>query len=59
MLFALIHFHVLHPIAATHPTCVFPSLANDMHIVGFALDVLSFFCDYKRNLERQDFLCSQ
>jgi len=49
VLFTLVHFHDLHPIVATHPTCVFPSLAYDTHIIGLTLDVL-FFCDYKRNL---------
>jgi len=23
-----------------HPTCVFPSLVHDTHVVGFALDVI-------------------
>ncbi len=43
VLFALVHLHVLCPIVAMHLTCVFPSLANDMHIVGFASDVLLIF----------------
>jgi hypothetical protein len=51
VLFALIHFCVFRPTIAAHPTCVFPSLAHNTHIVGHALDVLPIFCDYKRNLE--------
>jgi hypothetical protein len=43
MLFALVHFHALHPTAVTHPTCVFPSLANDMHLIDPTLDVSPFF----------------
>ncbi len=43
MLFALIHFRVLHPIITTHLTCVFPSLANDTNIIGPSLDVLFVF----------------
>ncbi len=39
-MFALTHFCALRPITTTHPTCVFPSLADDTHIVGRALDVL-------------------
>jgi hypothetical protein len=53
VLFTLVHFHTPRPIAATHPTCVFPSLAYDTHIIGLALDVL-FFCDYKRSLTHQN-----
>ncbi len=49
VLLTLIHFHAFRLIVTTHPTCVFPSLAYDTHIVGLTLDVL-FFCDYKRNL---------
>jgi len=43
MLFALAHFRALCPIVATHPTCVFPSLVDDMHIIGLASDVLPIF----------------
>ncbi len=43
MLFALVHFHIIHPIAIIHLTCVLPSLANDTHIVGLALDVVLVF----------------
>jgi hypothetical protein len=43
VLFALTHFCVLHPITTTHPTCVFPLLVDDTHIVGLASDVLFFF----------------
>jgi hypothetical protein len=55
MLFALVHFRALHFTATTHLTCVFPSLADDTHMIGFALDVLPIFCNYKKNLEHYDF----
>jgi hypothetical protein len=50
MLFALPHFCVFHPIATTHPTCVFPSLANDMHIVGLALAVVPIFLQLQEDI---------
>ncbi len=40
VLFTLVHFCILHPTITTHPTCVCPSLANDMHIVSHASDVV-------------------
>ncbi len=40
MLFLLVHFCVLCPIVTTYFTYVFPSLANDTHIVGPTLDVV-------------------
>jgi len=43
MLFTLVNFHVFHPIISAHLTYVFLSLIDDMHIVGFVLDVVSFF----------------
>jgi hypothetical protein len=43
MLFVLVYFHVLRPIATVHLICVFSLLANDMHIVRLALNVLPFF----------------
>ncbi len=43
MLFALIHLRTIHPITTAHPTFVFPSLANDMYIVGPASDVVPIF----------------
>jgi hypothetical protein len=43
VLFALVHFCAFCPIVVTHPTCVFPSLAYDTHIVGTTLDVLLIF----------------
>jgi hypothetical protein len=43
MLFTLAHFCALHHTTATHLTCVFPLLANDMHIVGPTLNVLHVF----------------
>jgi hypothetical protein len=43
VLFALVHFCALRPTAITHPACVFPSLANDTHIVDPTLNVLPFF----------------
>jgi len=52
MLFALAHFRTLRLITTTHSTCVFFSLANDIHIVGPASNVLPFFNDYKRSLEQ-------
>jgi hypothetical protein len=51
MLFALAHFRALYPIAIARPTCVFPSLVGDTHIVGLASDVLPIFCDYKKSLK--------
>jgi hypothetical protein len=55
VLFALAHFRALHSIATTHLTCVFPSLANDTHMIGPTLDVLPIFCNYRKNLEHYDF----
>jgi hypothetical protein len=43
VLFALTHFRVLHPTTTTHPTCVFPLLVDDTHIIGLASDVLLYF----------------
>jgi hypothetical protein len=43
MLFVLAHLCILHPTITTHPTCVFPSLANDTHIASPASDVLLTF----------------
>jgi hypothetical protein len=43
VLFALIHLHALCPIVVTHPTCVFPSLVDDTHIVGLASNVAPSF----------------
>jgi hypothetical protein len=43
MLFTLAHICTFHLIATTHSTCVFPSLAYDMHIVSFPLDLLIVF----------------
>ncbi len=43
MFFALVHLHVLCFIVTTHPTCVSPLLANDMHIISPTLDVLPIF----------------
>jgi hypothetical protein len=39
VLFALAHFYI-HLIITTHLICVFPSLANDTHIVIHASDVV-------------------
>jgi hypothetical protein len=50
MLFVLTHIYVLHPIAPTHPTCVFPSFFDDTHIIGIVLDVVIIFYDYMRSL---------
>jgi hypothetical protein len=43
MLFALVHLFALRPIITAHPTCVFPSLANDTHIIDLASNVLPIF----------------
>jgi hypothetical protein len=43
MLFALTHLHALYPTIIAHPTCVFASLEDDMHIVDLALNVLFVF----------------
>jgi hypothetical protein len=43
MLFALTHLHALYPTTISHPTCVFASLEDDMHIVDLALNVLFVF----------------
>jgi len=43
VLFALVHLCILHPIATTHPTYVFPSLTNDTHIVGLASNMVPIF----------------
>jgi len=42
-LFALTHLHVLHLIVATHPTYVFPSLVDDMLIVGPTSNAIFIF----------------
>ncbi len=42
-MFVLIHFRVLHPTIATHPTYVFPSLVDDMPIVRLASYVVLIF----------------
>ncbi len=43
MLFTLVHLCALHLIAVAHPACVFLSLVDDIHIVGLASNVLTFF----------------
>jgi hypothetical protein len=48
-LFALPHLHTLHPTTTTHPTCVFPSLVDDTHMVGPTLDVVPCFLYYGMN----------
>jgi hypothetical protein len=50
MLFALARIYILHLIAPTHPTCVFPSFIGDTHIIGLVLDVVTIFYDYMRSL---------
>jgi hypothetical protein len=32
-LFALTHFRALHSIASHFPSCLFPSIVNDIHII--------------------------
>jgi len=51
LLFTLTHLCIFRPIATTHPTCVFPSLANDMHIVGLALDELLGFLQLQKEFK--------
>ncbi len=43
ILFALTHFHTLHPFIVALLTCVFPLLENNTHIVGLALNMLIVF----------------
>jgi hypothetical protein len=43
MLFVLVHLCVLCPTTTTHPTCVFLSLENDTHIIGFYIKCGSLF----------------
>ncbi len=33
-LFALAHFRALHSIANHFPSCLFPSIVNDTHMIG-------------------------
>ncbi len=40
VLFTLTHLHIFHPTILAHLTCVFPSFANDMHIVGIVSNVV-------------------
>jgi hypothetical protein len=49
MLFILACFPAFHLVVTAHPTCVFPSLVVDMHIIGPALDVVLFFYDYSKS----------
>jgi hypothetical protein len=51
VLFTLVHICAFHLTVATHSTCVFPSLKDDMHIVGPTSDLLLVFCDYMRSLK--------
>lgn len=43
MLFTLTHFHTFCPTIAPHLTFVFPSLVDDMYIVGVVSDVVPTF----------------
>jgi hypothetical protein len=43
MLFDLVHFCIIHLIAIAHLTCVFPSLVDDMHIIGPTSNVVPDF----------------
>jgi hypothetical protein len=43
VLFALVHLCTFHPTSTAHLTCVFSSLADDMHIIGPTSDVLHVF----------------
>ncbi|KAL2608417.1 hypothetical protein R1flu_026990 [Riccia fluitans] len=42
-LFALAHLRALRTVASEHPLCLFPSLADDIHIVGPPEDVMPTF----------------
>jgi len=42
-LFVLAHFLTIRLIITTHPTCVFLSSVDDIHIVSFASDVVPRF----------------
>jgi hypothetical protein len=33
-LFVLVHFRALHFITSRFPSCLFPSIANDIHIIS-------------------------
>jgi hypothetical protein len=44
-LFAIANFHTLHHTKTIHLTCVFPSLVNNIYIVGHVSNVvLTFLC---------------
>jgi len=43
MLFTLTHFRTFCPTITPHPTFVFPSLVDDMYIVGVVSDVVPTF----------------
>jgi len=51
VLFALAHLRAFCFTATTHPTCVFPLLTNDTHIVGFALNVLPIFLKFQKEFD--------
>lgn len=40
-LFAMAHFTALRATAVAHPTCLFPSLSDDTHIIGPPADILA------------------
>jgi hypothetical protein len=42
-LFVLIHFHALCSSTSLFPSCLFPSVANDTHIIGPTLIVSQVF----------------
>ncbi len=42
-LFVLVHLHAFWFTIPTHSTCVFISLVDDMHIIGFASNVVFVF----------------
>jgi hypothetical protein len=48
VLFALAHLRAFCFTATAHPTCVFPLLTNDMHIVGLTLNVLPIFLQLQK-----------
>ncbi len=49
-MFILVHLRVLCTIAVIHPTCVFPSLVDDTHIVGPASTVVLAFLQLQKEL---------
>jgi hypothetical protein len=51
----LVHFRTFRPIAAAHPTCVFPSLADNTHIIGLTSNVVLTFLRLQKELSTLGF----